>query len=247
MSNEKQNQDSYKSDFEQDGIPVDITLLLNKDSSRLATPMIAGQSQKLDQMIKDFAYEKTNISGIPKEIVEQTNNFDWLIKYKNKTYGFYTDKKWVYECLREPEYIGNNIYKIYLSSDIFIRKNVNSYVNEYNEEIIYEYLKLTSRTIQQHIKKFDIKDLNYNISEQYEKQNFYWILRWLPVSKCELEFYTDKNIENKQKLYTPSTTILYNKDMEFIEVPFFMNKSLYKKTPIIKHDSPILYVRIKYL
>ena len=34
MSNEKQNQDSYKSDFEQDGIPVDITLLLNKDSSR---------------------------------------------------------------------------------------------------------------------------------------------------------------------------------------------------------------------
>ena len=71
MSNEKQNQDSYKSDFEQDGIPVDITLLLNKDSSRLATPMIAGQSQKLDQMIKDFAYDKTNISGIPKEIVEQ--------------------------------------------------------------------------------------------------------------------------------------------------------------------------------
>ena len=128
----------------------------------------------------------------------------------------------------EPEYIGNNIYKIYLSSDIFIKKNVNSYVNEYNEEIIYEYLQLTSRTIQQHIKKFDTKDLNYNISEQYEKQNFYWILRWLPVSKCELEFYTDKNIENKQKLYTPSTTILYNKDMEFIEVPFFMNKSLYK-------------------
>ena len=69
----------------------------------------------------------------------------------------------------------------------------------------------------------------------------------MPLSKCELEFYTDKDIENKQKLYTPNTKILYNKDMETIEVPFFINKSLYKKTPIIKHDSLILYVRINYL
>ena len=179
-------------------------------------------------MIKDFAYDKKNISNVPQEIIDQTNSYAWLDGYKDKTFGFYTDKKWVYECLREPEHIGNNVYKVYLSSDIYIKGDINSYINDYNERIFYEYIKLTSRTIQQQVKKFDIKDLNYNFSEEYEKQNFYWILRWLPLSKCELEFYTDKDIENKQKLYTPNTKILYNKDMETIEIPFFINKSLYK-------------------
>jgi hypothetical protein len=221
---------------------------LNKDDSNYSSPLQVAGRPELAQLIKDFSTNPKN-SLTEEEMIHYGLNFSsWSKEYDDLNVEFVPQNRWVHECIQPPIKISDDTYLINMSSDIFIKKQIPFQKNDKNKTI--EYIKdvytlhPVSRTLYQHTEDVSNDENIRSVPDNYINQVFNWIIRWLPNNSCTLEFYTDEKIENTTYVKTDRVIIEYNEEETEIKVPFFMNIKLYETSPVIRHDSPILYMKV---
>lgn len=166
--------------------------------------------------------------------INDTWSIDWQSQYDNSY--FVPENRWTHEVTYKPEHISDNLYKIVLPADIYIKKTFDISIDQERPEFI-------SRTLYPYISKnFDINSNDEH--SDYLPITFYWVYRWLPKVSCSLTFYTDSDIENELMIKTPRTTIKIDDDQHNVEVPLMIRKDIFDKVVFIKHDSAILYMEI---
>lgn len=166
--------------------------------------------------------------------IKDTWSIDWQSQY-DKTY-FVPENRWTSEVTYQPDHIKNNLYKIILPADIYIKKISDALIDQDRPEFI-------SRTLYPYISKnFDINSDNQH--SEYFPITFYWVYRWLPRVSCSLTFYTDSGIEDELMIKTNKTVINIDDDQHNVEIPFMVRKDIFDKMAFIKHDSVIMYMEI---
>ena len=166
--------------------------------------------------------------------INDTWSIDWQSQY-DKAY-FVPENRWTSEVTYQPEHIENNLYKIILPADIYIKKIFDTLIDQDRPEFI-------SRTLYPYISK----NFEINSSDQHSEYfpiTFYWVYRWLPRVSCSLTFYTDRGIQDELMIKTNKTVINIDDDQHNVEIPFMVRKDIFDKMAFIKHDSAIMYMEI---
>lgn len=195
--------------------------------NKVANSPFAISSHVID-MTKKFNEKNKN------EHIKDTWSINWQDKYENSY--FVPENRWTSEVTYQPEHIKDNLYKIVLPADIYIKRIFDPSTNQDRPEFI-------SRTLYPYISK------DYSINSElkhseYLPYTFSWVYRWLPKKSCSLTFYTDEKIENELLIKTPKTTIKIGDDEHNVVVPLLIRKDIFDKIVFIKHDSDILYMEI---
>ncbi len=166
--------------------------------------------------------------------VEDTWSINWQDKYINSY--FIPENRWASEVTYQPKHIKDNLYKIILPADIYIKR-------VFDPQIAQDKPEFISRTLYPYINKNS--DLNMSLEHsEYIPYTFFWIYRWLPKISCSLTFYTDPAIENEMLIKTNRTTIKVNDSQNNVEIPFLIKKDVFDKIIFMKHDSDILYMEV---
>ncbi len=195
--------------------------------NKVANSPFAISSHVID-MTKKFNEKNTNSH------IEDTWSIDWQTKYNNSY--FVPENRWTSEVTYEPVHIKDNLYKIVLPADIYIKKIFDPATSQDKPEFI-------SRTLYPYINKNSILDLTLEHSE-YIPYTFFWVYRWLPQVPCSLTFYTDDNIEKNMFIKTPKITIKVDDSQHNIEIPLLIRKDIFDNVVFMKHDSDILYMEV---
>ncbi len=245
----KRKLSDWDKDFTDSADSIPHQFKLNEKGSTQPSPLQVAGRPELAQLIKDFSTNPKN-SLTQEELNSYGLDYsEWSKEYEKDDKDFVPQNRWVHECIQPPIKISEDTYLINLSSDIFIKKNIPYIKNQINNTVEYVNdvyaLSLVSRTLYQHTEDIGNEDNIKDIPKGYINQVFNWVLRWLPNNSCTLEFYTDETIESTTHVKTNSAIIEYDEKDTEIKVPFFISEKLYDIAPVIRHDSPILYMKVK--
>ncbi len=167
--------------------------------------------------------------------IQDTWSIDWQSEYLDSY--FVPENRWTSEVTYQPVLIKDNLYKIVLPADIYIKRTFDNVYNNDKPEFI-------SRTLYPYISK-NFEYIDIDAHDPYINVMFFWVYRWLPKNPCTLTFYTTPEIEESLYIKTPKTTIKIDDSQHNVEVPLLIRKDIFEKLTIIKHDSDILYMEVK--
>jgi hypothetical protein len=174
-------------------------------------------------------------------------HIDWDKEYREGTSFFVPENRYTHEAITPPQHISDNIYRLNLSPDIYIKIINSEIVFNSKKHYVNEY-KFISRTLYTHL------EATNNIIEDESKWDIWcpriyqWHVRWLPKDDATLTFFIDKDIQDM--LYCNVEEYSVNtKDIEggYVSIPVTFKKGLKKKMAYMKHDIPYLYVKVDLL
>lgn len=173
---------------------------------------------------------------------------DWEKDYRDEVSFFVPENRYTHEVITPPIKIEDDLFKLILSPDIYIKLIETPYKTDlHGIEIINEY-KFISRTLYTHIEPTENFILDKDMHNDWCPRIYQWNIRWLPKDDAKITFFTDKSIEDMIYCRVDNFTV-DTREIEsgYVSVPVIFKKGLKKKMAYMKHDLPYLYMRVELL
>lgn len=217
--------DSYMPDFDdEDHIFLKEKVSLNKvsESPFLISPHVVDMTKK---------YSEKKMETAPVD----TWSIDWKQEYRDSF--FVPENRWTSEVVRQPVKVNENLFKITISADVYIKE-------DFDNSILDQKPTFITRTLYPYISKNIL--LNNDIDKDiYFPYTFFWTIRWLPQNPCTLTFYTDEEIEKNTYTKASQYKITIDDVSLNVDVPFIVKREIFNKMTVLRHDSDILYMKVE--
>ncbi len=258
----KYNRDYYPNHDADEFLYSDDLVALNKEllKDTRATPFLISSQVAVETK----AYEKRITPLMQQGKISVTvGNTDWNKEYDEGRSYWIPENRWVHETNLKPIEIEKNLYEFRTSADVFFLPASYGYFSKLtNNKYILPFPRPVSRTLYQHLEVDEdiLKDLDNSLElEQedidniYSKENpnvfypypYFWNVRWLPKNSCKITFYTTEETEKITRVHVPQITLDCLDDIQSLKVPVQLYIDVRKKSPYIKHDELIMYMRVE--
>lgn len=176
----------------------------------------------------------------------QKYEVDWQKEYRDEKHLFVPQNRWTHEVQEPPVHIDGNLYKIVTAADIYPHKKPFKHEYETGKMIDGHEYKFITRTLYRYI---DItKDFvpEEELDDEWVPRVYVWKIRWIPQKNAKITFFS-----NEDMIYWKSKEMVIDTaDVSTIEgvidVPVIFKKGIKKAIHYIKHDTPILYMKVDF-
>lgn len=265
----KYNRDYYPNYDSDEFLYSDDLVALNKDllkettddgQLKRATPFLISSQVAVETK----AYEKRITPLMDAGKISVTVGYtEWNKEYDENLSYWIPQNRWVHETNLKPVEIEKNLYAFHTSADVFFLPASYGHDDQLTgSRYVLPFPRPVSRTLYQHLevdedKLADLKStliLEKNeIDNIYSKEDtsflypypYFWNVRWLPKHNCKITFYSTEDTEKITRVHVPEITIECLEDRQSVEVPVQLYVDVRKKSPYIKHDEKIMYMRVE--
>lgn len=198
-------------------------------------------SPQIAEFTRKFGEELAEMPSV-EELQKWQEN--WEDPYLSGKSFWVPENRWAHEVVTPPIHIQDNIYRLDLSADIYIKVNAARGILD-GVMTDFDSYKFISRTLYTYIEK---TEEIINLGEDHCPTIYTWHVRWLPRDEKKLTFFIDDKISdmlycNVSDFVVDTTTLTEG----YVSVPVTFRKGLKKKMPYMKHDTPYLYVKVEDL
>jgi len=251
----------YYPDHDDPFIYSDDLIALNKEllNKTRATPFLISAQVAVETR----AYEARIHSDIKQNKVKgRIDDEVWHKEYDDGKSYWIPENRWVHETNLKPEQIDVNLYKVRTSADVYFIRGSYEYIDKLtNTKYSFPFPRPVSRTLYQHLQidedklpdfdkslllnKDEIDSFYKNKQDALLPYPYFWNVRWLPKNECKITFYSTLDLEKITRVHVPEITIECLQDTSKIKVPVQLYTDIRKKSPYIKHDEEIMYMKIE--
>lgn len=202
------------------------------------SPQIANFTRKYSEKVqKTDEYKAQNF---------QQYEVDWQKQYRDGECMFVPQNRWTHEVQRPPIHIEGNLYKIVTSADIYPHKNPFEHEYETGTVIRDKEYKFITRTLYRYV---DItKDVvpEEELDDEWVPRVYVWKIRWVPQKNAKITFFSNQDMIYWKSKEMVIDTADVSTEEGVIDVPVIFKKGIKKAIHYIKHDTPILYMKVDF-
>lgn len=259
----KYNRDYYPNYDDQEFLYSDELVAMNKETldKTRATPFlvssqVAVETKEYEKKIKPLMAEG--------KISVTVGDTEWNKEYDLGLSYWIPQNRWVHETNLKPVQVGENLYEFRTSADVFFLRASYGYTEKLTgTRYILPFPRPISRTLYQHLEideeKLSKLESTLKLTEEerdnlYSKEKeaflpypYFWNVRWLPKNNCKITFFSDEKIEKRTRVKVPEITIECLEDTQTVQVPVQLYIDVRSRSPYIKHDELIMYMKIEEL
>jgi hypothetical protein len=223
-------------------IPDEIIALNNKRENKATpysiSPQIANFTRKYSEKVQ---------SGENYEANEfRKYEIDWQKEYREGKHLFVPQNRWTHEVSSPPTHIEDNLYKIMVAADVFPLLRPLEYQYESGSTIRDTEYKFITRTLYKYVDATDKVVSEDEIDSEWVPRIYVWKIRWVPQKNAKITFFSNEDmIYWKTEEFVIDTKDI-SKEEGVIDVPVLFKKGIKKAIHYIKHDTPILYMKVDF-
>ena len=204
------------------------------------SPQIAAFTRKYSEKVQN-AEDSTVISTFAKY------NEDWQKEYRDGQSIFVPQNRWTHECVHSPIEIGENLYKIIVSADVYPHTKNFTHQYETGAKIEDTEYKFITRTLYKYVDSTEDFVPESEIDDEWVQRIYVWKIRWLPQKNAKLTFYSNEDMLYwKSEPITIDTATIPNDAEGVIDVPVIFKRGIKRNIHYIKHDTTILYMKVDF-
>lgn len=239
------NHNYYSDEWDKEPFVIpDQLIALNADRVGQATPysispQIAAFTRKYSEKVQNAeTYDASNYAKY---------EVDWQKDYREKKTLFVPQNRWTHEVVQPPIEIGENLYKIVVSADVY--PHVRPFSHQYDSGTVIEdkEYKFITRTLYKYVDATENFIPESELNPEWVPRVYVWKIRWLPQRNAKLTFYSNEDmIYWKSEPITIDTATIPENAEGVIDVPVIFKRGIKKAIHYIKHDTPILYMKVDF-
>lgn len=237
------NNEYYSNDWEDEPLIIDDShIALNVERIGKATPysispQIAMFTKKYSEKAQsDKKYDASDYLKYQE---------DWQKDYRDGKSFFVPENRWTHEVVQPPQLIKDNLYVINTSADIYPIVKDFEYSYDSGLTIRSSEYNFITRTLYKYVEKTDLLVDESELSDEWCPRVYVWKIRWLPKNNAKLTFFTNEDMVYwKTQEVIIDTGLISDTDKGVVEVPVIFKRGIKKALHYIKHDTPILYMKV---
>ena len=210
----------------------------NKATPYSISPQIANFTRKYSEKVqKGENYEANEFNKY---------EVDWQKEYREEKHLFVPQNRWTHEVSAPPIHVKDNIYKMIVSADVYPHLKPMHHQYESGATIEDKEYKFITRTLYKYVDSTELVVSEDKIDPEWCSRVYVWKIRWVPQKNAKITFFT-----NEDMLYWKTEDFVVDtkdvsKEEGVIDVPVLFKKGIKRAIHYIKHDTPILYMKVDF-
>lgn len=171
---------------------------------------------------------------------------DWQKEYREGKHLFVPQNRWTHEVYQPPIHVEGNLYKIVVSADVYPLMIPLEHQYESGSVISDTQYKFITRTLYKYVDATDQVVPEEELDDEWVSRVYVWKIRWIPQKNAKITFFSNEDmIYWKSKEMTIDTADVSTEE-GVIDVPVIFKKGIKKAIHYIKHDTPVLYMKVDF-
>jgi hypothetical protein len=210
----------------------------NQSTPYSISPQIANFTRKYSEKVQNS--ENYEASEYRKYEV------DWQKEYREGKHLFVPQNRWTHEVSSPPIHIKDNLYKIVVAADVYPLSR--PFRHQYESGTVIENMeyKFITRTLYKYVDATDNVVPEDQVHTDWITRIYVWKIRWIPQKNAKLTFFSNEDMLywNTEEFVVDTKDV--SKEEGVIDVPVVFKKGIKKAIHYIKHDTPILYMKVDF-
>ncbi len=210
----------------------------NKATPYSISPQIANFTRKYSEKVQNGENYEAN----------EFNKYevDWQAEYREGKHLFVPQNRWTHEVYAPPIHVKDNIYKIVVSADVYPLLRPLEYQYESGSSIRDIEYKFITRTLYKYVDATEMVVPEDEIDPDWVSRVYVWKIRWIPQKNAKITFFSNEDmIYWKTQEFVVDTKDI-SKEEGVVDVPVLFKKGIKKAIHYIKHDTPVLYMKVDF-
>jgi hypothetical protein len=210
----------------------------NKATPYSISPQIANFTRKYSEKVQNSEnYEAAEF---------RKYEIDWQKEYRAGSHLFVPQNRWTHEVSSPPIHIKDNLYKIVVAADVYPLLRPMEYEYEDGSIIRDNEYKFITRTLYKYVDSTDKVVPETKLDPDWVPRVYVWKIRWIPQKNAKITFFSNEDMIywNTEEFVVDTKDI--SKEEGVVDVPVLFKKGIKKAIHYIKHDTPILYMKVDF-